>query len=174
MYWFCRYNLVCCPRRTVKLGFTDIVLFSVRFKFAAGKLGEKYWRKPFGEVSTSLRVQGKAPSERREYLPTGIGNISLRAEGMSPYGRRETLPSNGAYISLQAGRVSRFGRGVQLASGGASNSLRAGRVIRFERGEQLASGGASNSLRAGRTGRLGFTDITLSLSASSFPYRKTW
>ena len=73
----------------------------------------------FGEVSTSLRVQGKAPSERREYLPTGIGSISLRAEGMSPYGRRETLPSNGACISLRAGRATRFERGVLLALGGA-------------------------------------------------------
>ena len=109
MYWFYRYNLVCCPRRTVKLGFTDIVLFSVRSKFAAGKLDEKILTEAeFGEADTSLRVQGKAPSERREYLPTGIGSISLRAEGMSPYGRRETLPSNGASISLRAGRVSRF------------------------------------------------------------------
>ena len=92
MNWFYRCNLVCCPRRTVKLGFTDIVLFSVRFKFAAGK----NLVKNIDGSHSVRRVQGKAPSERREYLPTGIGSISLRAEGMSPYGRRETLPSNGA------------------------------------------------------------------------------
>ena len=82
MNWFYRYNLVFCPRRTVKLGFTDIVLFSVRFKFAAGKLGEKYWRKPFGEASTgksSLRTQGIPPYGHREHLPTGGGNVSLWA-----------------------------------------------------------------------------------------------
>ena len=114
---FYRYNSVYCPRRTVKLGFTDIVLFSVRSKFAAGKLDEKILTEAeFGEADTSLRVQGKAPSERREHFPMDVGRHSLRAE-----------------------RATRFGRGEQLASGGACNSLRAGRtgcigftdVIRF-------------------------------------------
>ena len=87
----------------------------------AVKLAEKAsgWTVEFGEASTSLRVQGKAPSERSVYLASG-----------------------GACNSLRARRASRFGRGVLLASSGASISLRVGRVIRFERGEYLASGGA--------------------------------
>ena len=60
------------------MGFTDIVLFSVRSKFAAGKLDEKILTEAeFGEADTSLRVQGKAPSERREHFPMDVGSTSL-------------------------------------------------------------------------------------------------
>ena len=44
MYWFYRYNLVCCPRRTVKLGFTDIVLFSVRLCLENRVISKMYVR----------------------------------------------------------------------------------------------------------------------------------
>ena len=35
--WFYRFNLVCCPRRTVKIGLTDLNKSSVRLQFCIGK-----------------------------------------------------------------------------------------------------------------------------------------
>ena len=95
-------------------------MFSVRSKFAAGKLDEKILTEAeFGEADTSLRVQGKAPSERREHFPMDVGRHSLRAEYTSPSERSVLLPPGGACVSLRAERTTRFVRSEQLASGGA-------------------------------------------------------
>ena len=79
-------------------------MFSVRSKFAAGKLDEKILTEAeFGEADTSLRVQGKAPSERREHFPMDVGRHSLRAECTSPSerGGQDVL-----VLQIQFGRLS--------------------------------------------------------------------
>ena len=95
--------------RTVKLGFIDIVLFSVRFKFSLPEnLMKKHW--------------GVAPSRASD---------TLRAGRAAHFEHSEQHPPSGVRCTLRAGRAASSEQGERHSSSRTSGTLRAGRTVKL-------------------------------------------